>query len=255
MQIRNYGYLSSRIINKKPNDILREDYRKWYSHHLGRDIEMMVYGDWGYPVLLFPTTMGRYYEAKDFGLIESVRWFIDNRKIKIYCIDSIDRDSWYAKHLHPSIRVQNHMWYDRMVNEELVPWIQHECHVDKIGVGGCSFGGFQALNFAFRHPDRVAYLWSMGAKFDIRSFMGGYYDDNVYFNNPPDYIPNAHHDHFYRMKIVLGTSEYDFCKPDNYRMSEILNRKGIDHWLDVRPWGEHDWPVWREMFPHYLSMV
>lgn len=57
------------------------------------------------------------------------------------------------------------------------------------------------------------------------------------------------------LNIVLGTAEYDFCKGANYQMSEILNNKGIRHWLDVRPHGTHDWPVWREMFPHYLSVM
>lgn len=234
---------------------MHEEYRRFYSHNLGRDIELLVYGNWGYPVLLFPTTMGRYYEYKNFNFIETARWFVETGKIKLICVDSIDRDSWYARHLHPGTRVYNHILYDRFLSEELVPSIQRECSVGKIGVAGCSFGGFQALNFAFRHPDQVAYMFSMGAAFDIRSFMHGHYDENVYFNNPPDYIPNAHNDHFYHMKIVLGTSEYDFCRPENHRMSDILNRKGIPHWLDVRPWGEHDWPIWREMFPHYLSLI
>lgn len=234
---------------------MQEQYSKWYSHHLGRDIEMLVFGHWGYPVLLFPTSFGRYYQNKDFGLIESVRWFVENGKIRIYCIDSIDTDSWYAKHLHPSVRIRNHIWYDKMLHEELLPRMQREGSVHKIAVGGCSFGGYHALNFAFRHPDVVSHLWTMGAAFDIRSFLDGYYDDNVYFNNPPDYMPNAHNDEFYRMKIVLGTSKDDFCKESNIQMSHILNRKGMQHWLDIRPWGAHDWPVWKEQFPHYVSVM
>jgi esterase/lipase superfamily enzyme len=95
----------------------------------------------------------------------------------------------------------------------------------------------------------------MGAAFDIRQFMDGYSDDNIYYNNPPDYMPNAQNEHFHYMNIVLGTAEHDFCKGSNFQMADILHRKGIKHWLDVRPFGSHDWPVWREMFPHYLSLV
>jgi len=234
---------------------LHEEYRSYYSHHLGRNIEMLVYGNWGYPILVFPTTMGRFYEARDFKLTDAVSGHINAGRVKLYCIDSIDRDSWYGKHLHPGSRIWNHVLYDKFLCEELVPYIQRETSTGKIGVAGCSFGGFQALNFAFRHPDQVGHLFSMGAAFDIRSFMSGYYDDNVYLNNPPDYIPNAHNDEFYRMNIVLGTSEHDFCKGSNFQMSGILNRKNIPHWLDVVPWGEHDWPVWRSMFPRYLDMI
>ncbi|MBD2704126.1 esterase family protein [Spirosoma sp. BT702] len=234
---------------------MQEDYRKWYSHHLGRDIEMLVYGNWGYPVLMFPTSMGHYYEYKDFGLIDTARWFVETGKVKLYCIDSIDKDSWYAKHLHPGTRIWNHVLYDKFLHEELVPGMQRECNVQKIGVSGASFGGYHALNYAFRHPEQVGHLLTMGAAFNIKSFLGGYYDDNVYYNNPPDFMPNAQNDEFHHMNIVLGTSEYDFCKPDNYQMSGILSYKGIRHQLDVTPWGNHDWPVWKDQFPRYLSKI
>ena len=218
-------------------------------------MEMLVLGDYGYPVLIFPTSNGRYFEARDFKLTESVQWFVDNRLIKLFCIDSGDKWSWYAKHLHPAVRVHNHNLYDRMLAEELVPRILHECQVDKIGVAGCSLGGYQALNYAFRHPDQVAHLFSMGASFDIKQFIDGHYDEQTYFHNPPDYMPDAQNEHFYRMNIILGTAEHDFCKEDNYQMSAILSRKGIPHRLDVKPNGTHDWPVWREMFPEYVATI
>ena len=234
---------------------MHQEHRQWYSYQLGRHIDLLVFGNWGYPVLIFPTTMGRYYEANDFKLTESARHFVETGKVKLICVDSIDRDSWYAKHLHPGTRIWNHVLYDRFLSQELVPGIQRECNVQKIGVAGCSFGGFQALNFAFRHPEQVGHLFSMGAAFDIRSFLRGYYDDNVYYNNPPDYIPNAQNPEFYNMNIVLGTSAHDFCRGSNEQMSGILRAKNINHWLDIKPWGEHDWPVWRDQFPNYLAMI
>ncbi|MBC7893630.1 MAG: esterase family protein [Sphingobacteriaceae bacterium] len=235
---------------------MEERYIRYYSHHLGRDNEMLTYGHWGHPVIIFPTTMGRFHEAKDFRLIESVYWHLTNGVAKVYCPDSIDKDSWYAKHLHPSVRILNHNLYDRFLAEELVPFIQKECNVEKVAVAGCSFGGFHAANFAFRHPELVSHVFAMGAAFDIRSFMDGYYDDNVYFNNPPDYLPNATNPALWQMKCIkLGTAEHDFCKSDNYRMSGILSRKNILHDLDDRPFGNHDWPIWREMFPAYLSSL
>jgi esterase/lipase superfamily enzyme len=234
---------------------VHESYHKTYSPALGRDIEYLVFGHWGYPFILFPTSMGRYYENKDFKLVESARHFVESGKIKLYCIDSIDADSWYAKHLHPGQRVYHHALYDRMLHEEFVPRIRSECQVDKIGVAGCSFGGYHALNFAFRHPEQVAYLFSMGGAFDIKQHLNGHYDEQVYFHCPPDFIPDAQSPHFHDMKIVLGTSEHDFCKGENEWMSHLLHAKGIAHWLDIRPYADHDWPIWREMFPDYLSRV
>lgn len=51
---------------------------------------MLVYGHAGYPVIIFPTTMGRYHESKDFGLIDTASWFVEQGLIQLYCPDSID---------------------------------------------------------------------------------------------------------------------------------------------------------------------
>lgn len=216
---------------------------------------MLVFGTWGYPVVIFPTSGGHDNEARDFKLIEAARPLVEAGRVKLFCIDSIDAHSWYAKHLSPDVRVRNHIFYDKFLSEELVPALQKECNVDKIGVAGCSFGGFHALNFAFRHPNQVAHLFTMGAAFDIRQFLSGYHDDNVYYNNPPEYIPGAQSEHFQWMNIILGTAEHDFCKPSTFDMARILSEKGIPYKLDVKPFGNHDWPVWREMFPQYLDTI
>jgi esterase/lipase superfamily enzyme len=67
-----------------------EHLHRWYSPKLSRDIEVLAFGHRGYPVILFPTSMGRFYENKDFKLIESANWYLDNGFIKIYCPDGID---------------------------------------------------------------------------------------------------------------------------------------------------------------------
>ncbi len=124
-----------------------------------------------------------------------------------------------------------------------------------VAVAGCSFGGYHAANFAFRHPELVSYLFSMSGLFDIRSRTDGHYDDNVYFNNPMDYMPDNAHPDLWRMGIVLGAAETDVSRGQNEQFSGILQQKSIQHWLDVRPNSVHDWPVWREMLPHYLSLL
>ncbi len=234
---------------------MEENHIKYYSHHLGKEIDLLVFGNWGYPILLFPTTLGRYYQAKDMGLINAIEGLVNTGRFKVYCIDSIDSESWYAKHLEPQFRILNHVQYDHFISSELVPFIKKECNVDKIGVSGCSFGGFHAINFGFKHPDLVAYIISMSGAFDIKIFMDGYYDDNVYFNNPIDFIKNGEGWRFRHMKIVLGTSEWDICLESNLKLSDILNKQGIDHWLDIRGWEKHDWPLWNNMFPDYLNKL
>ena len=232
-----------------------EHYHRWHSPSLNREIELLSFGTRGYPVLLFPTSMGRFTENKDFKLIDSVGWFINEGLVKIFCPDGIDSMSWYNKSIHPSQRVMNHIWYDQYLLTEVVPLMQRETGVSRIATAGCSFGGYHATNFGFRHPDVTKYIFNMGAAFDIKDQMDGYYDDNVYFNNPPDFIQNSDNPWFKDMFVILGTGTNDMCWDANERMASVLRSKGINHWLDVRQNAPHDWPAWREMFPHYLSMI
>jgi esterase/lipase superfamily enzyme len=234
---------------------MHEQYHRWYSPSLSRDIEVLAFGTRGYPIMLFPTSMGHYYENKDFKLIDSVAWFVEEGLVKIYCPDGIDSSSWYNKGIHPAQRVTNHMWYDNFLLTELVPLMQRETGVGRIATAGCSFGGYHATNFAFKHPEVVKYVFNMGAAFDIKDQLDGYYDDNVYFNNPPDFISNAENRYYNDMFVVLGTGTHDMCWSANEHMASIFRHKGIHHWLDVRHNAPHDWPAWREMFPHYLSLI
>lgn len=232
-----------------------EKYHKWYSQNLGFDVEMLVFGDRGYPVILFPTSNGRYYQNKDIGLIESVRWFIDEGLVKIYCPDTFDWLTWYNKGVHPAERARNYEWYDKMLYYELAPWAMHETGVGKVATAGCSFGGYHAANFALKHPEKAGHLFSMSGAFDMKQFMDGYYDDNLFYNNPIDYLPGSNNWALWQMNIILGTGDHDICKGYNIDLSNIMKHKNINHWLDIRPNSNHDWPVWKQMFPHYLSTI
>jgi esterase/lipase superfamily enzyme len=233
----------------------QEEYHKWHSTVIGRDFEMLVFGHGGYPLILFPTSKGSYYQNKDQGLIETAHWFLENGKVKIYCPDSLDALSWYDKSIPPSARAWNHTLYDRLVLEEILPRAMQETGHNRVALAGCSFGGYHAANFAFRHPAVAGYCFSMSGIFDIRSFTDGYYDDNVYFNNPVDFIPGATDPALWNLSIVLGTGDRDICRGENEWMSRLLSAKDIPHFLDIRTDRDHDWPVWKEMFPYYLSLL
>ena len=220
---------------------------------------MLVFGHAGYPIILFPTSKGHYSQNKDFGLVGSVSYLIDSGRLKIYCPDGVDEMSWYNYGIHPADRVKTHMAYENVILQDVVDLAIRETGYPSVGVAGCSFGAYHAANTAFRHPDKVQNLITMGGAFDIKQFIYGYYDDNCYFNNPPDYLPGMI-DQWYlekisRMGIILGTGSNDMCLSENKRLSAILEAKGIGHWLDVRPDGGHDWPWWNSVFPVYVSQI
>jgi esterase/lipase superfamily enzyme len=234
---------------------MTERYLQHHSHSLGRTIDMLAFGHSGIPVVLFPTSMGKYYQNKDFKMLEAASWFIDQGLVRIYCPDSVDSESWYNRAAHPAERVRRHQQYDAYLRYELMPFIYSECGQQRAIFAGASFGAYHAMNFAFRYPYMASHVLNMGGAYDIRMQLRGYYDDNCYYNNPPDFIPNLNDANIYNLSVVLGVGDMDFCLGANQRMSQILSAKGISHWLDIRAGATHDWPIWRDMFPHYLSEV
>lgn len=234
---------------------MQEEHLKWFSPVLGQETDMLTFGHAGRPVVIFPTSMGKYYQNRDFKLIDSVSWFVKNGLVKIYCPDSVDEHSFYEEMVHPAERIRRHTIYDRFILEEVVQRASDETGQHKVTVAGCSFGGYQAINFAFRHPDRVCNVFSMGGAFDITNHLDGYYDEHVYYNNPVDFLGGLQDEQLWKMGIILGVGEHDFCLPQNHRLAEIMSRKGMSYWLDIRPGMPHDWPAWREMLPTYLGRM
>jgi esterase/lipase superfamily enzyme len=120
---------------------------------------------------------------------------------------------------------------------------------------GCSFGGYHAANFGLRHPDITQAILSMSGIFDISSFTDGYLDDTVYYNNPMAFLRDDNHPDLWNLKLTLGTTWADSCLEQNQRLGGILEQKKIPHWLDIRGDQPHDWPIWKQMFPHYISTL
>lgn len=220
---------------------------------------MLVFGTTGYPLIIFPTSKARYYQAKDFGLINAISSFINSGKIKVYCPDSLDNESWYNQTIHPAERAKNHILYEHLILRDVIDYAIAETGIKKVALSGCSFGGYHAANIAFKHPDKVGYLITLSGALNIKRLLDGYYDDNIYFNNPPDYLPNLNDewylDRIKRMGIILGVGDNDICLDENLVLSDILNLKQISHWLDVRKNGGHDWKYWKEMLVEYLSKL
>ena len=50
---------------------MKEEYFKWYSPHLHRDVQMLAFGHAGYPVVLYPTSMGSLLVALGHPQLDS----------------------------------------------------------------------------------------------------------------------------------------------------------------------------------------
>jgi esterase/lipase superfamily enzyme len=236
---------------------MNREYHKWYSENLGRDMELLVHGYGGTPALVFPTSMGKYFEYEDRGMTEALRGKLESGTLQLFCVDSVDGESWYNKSAHPRVRIARHMQYEYYVLQEVVPFVRGKNNNGGILTTGCSFGAYHAMNFALRHPQVVAKCITMGGAFDIKQFLDGYYDEDCYFHSPADYMQNmsdpeylkAFRSNFY----LLVTGEHDMCWDKNESFARILSSKQVPHHLYV--WGDrtgHDWPWWQKMAQAYL---
>ena len=231
---------------------MRRDYHNWYSSRLDRHMELLSYGHAGTPLLVFPTSRSRFFEYENSGMIHVLAPKIDAGSLYVFCVDTVDSESWYNRSIHPHDRVLRQSAYENYILFEVVPLMKGTSGAAQIWTTGCSLGGYQAFNFAMRHPDVTSSCVAMSGAFDMRSFMDGYFDQDFYYNNPVDYLPNMNDpwflDRYKAMKIVLAAGDCDISLGESYRMADILSRKNIPRWLDVWTGGErHDWPLWQRM--------
>src|SRR5258705_11507917 len=236
---------------------MNERHLRWSSPSLSRKLEMLAFGNGdGLLLIIFPTSFGRYYQNKDFGLVGSVSAFVDTGKVTVYCPDGIDLESFENKSIHPADRMRTPNAYENVIVRDVFDLARRECSCQRVAVCGASLGAYHAANIAFRHPDAVSHLISLSGSFDISSFFDGYHDDNIYFNSPYEYLPNTTDPWKYNhMSIIIGTGEWDNTRHESYRVSGILNSKGIKHWLDDGKWRGHDWNYCGHMLTHYFSRL
>lgn len=231
------------------------EYGQWWSNSLGRNMEFLWFGKFGRPVLMFPTSSGRFYENEDFHLTDSVADKVDAGEIQLVLIDAVNDESWYNKGVHPAVRAARHVQYDNYLRHELTPYIFNRAQRGDLAVYGASFGAYHASNFAARYPDVVSRAICFSGVYDIHSFTDGYWDDNCYFHCPTAFIPNMDGEtagRLARTEWVIATGEGDSLVQKNRDFSQLLWSKGVAHHFELWPGFGHDWPWWREHLRRFV---
>ena len=236
---------------------MNREYHRSYSQALNRDMELLVFGHHGARVLVFPTSMGRFYDWEDRGMIAALAEHLEKGWIQLYCVDSLDAESWYASWAEPGGRALRHVQYENYILNEVLP-LSHEKNQDPyLIVTGASFGAYHAVNFSFRHPEFVNRVIGMSGWYDIKRWTGGYSDDNVYFNNPCDFMQHEQDptrlEQLRSMDIILATGRDDSGCANNEYLSDILWGKNIWHALRLWDGWAHDWPWWHQMIRMYIG--
>jgi len=235
-----------------------------WSPAIGAAGSVLGFGHWGRPVVVFPSEAGRPSDFESNGMIGVVADLVEAGRVKLYCVDSFDTQSWSDTSIPLEERARRHGAYESWITEQVVPWIRDDCggRTDLVGTG-CSLGAFHAANFTLKHGHLLPSALCLSGSYDPGTWSGwGERGDAVYFNNPVDYVGNLHGDHlnWLRSQVYLllvcgqGMWEDTTGSLDGTRtLAAKLAEKGIPHDLDL--WGHdsaHDWPWWRRQFAHHL---
>jgi esterase/lipase superfamily enzyme len=225
---------------------------KQWSHALSREMEILRFGVQGMPVLVFPTSMGRFYQWEDFGLVGELGGRIEEGRLQLWCVDSVDGESWYAGHRPPSERVRRHLEYEAYLVDEVLPAVP-----EPPVTAGASFGAYHAVILCLRYPERFRGWIALSGVYDTSRWLDGHQDDLTYYTNPLAFLPGLHDDRFLaplrRMDFkVVATGSEDPNVRDCVTLAEDLRDKAVDARLDLWPGWQHDWPYWKEMMRTYV---
>ncbi len=238
-------------------------YENIYSPAVGRELQVLAFGHYGAPLIAFPSGGGQFYDFENNGMVNAIAHLIEAGKLKVYCPEGIDRESWLNQGSDPHWRGVRHNAYQDFIVSNLVPAIRVDCHSDdiRIAVTGASLGAYHAANFALKFPHIFHYALCLSGRYDLEALSGSSGSQEVYFNNPMAYVANLHGEaldhvrHNTHLALVCGQGAWEGkCLRDTHRLADLLAEKGISHERDI--WGhdvEHHWYWWRRQIVHHLG--
>ena len=240
---------------------MKRELTSWFSPALNKEMPIAVYGDYGFALLLVPTAAADYLEYERFQLMDHITQFIDNGKVKVFSIDSINNESWLNNNMDPRHKAIRHQQWNDYVFNEVIPFIRNKTSNETpIITCGASFGALHSMNLFLKRPDIINGVIAMSGVYDLSEYTKGYFDDDVYFNSPMHYMPNLNDHNILEqirnskhIHILTGSGSYEDPSSSG-KFAKILYDKGI--WYDLDIWGPewpHDWNTWRAMLPHYLG--
>ena len=221
-------------------------------------MELLQFGHAGDAYIVFPTSIGAFFEYEDRGMIAALADKIEGGNLQLFCVSTDDDETFYGKHLHPRVRIDRYLAWERYLLEELVPFAANSSGRPRRSASPAAASApitRSSWRCGIRTSSRRASPWAAPSTSSASStattirtrtcsarrwFLPGLAD--------PWFL-----DRHRRNKWVLVTGERDICRADTEQAAALLGSKGIPHSLHV--WGngsEHDWPEWRRMASAYI---
>lgn len=226
-------------------------------------MELLIFGHAGAKTLVLPTREGRFYDYENWRLVSALAEPIEAGLLQLFCVDSVDNESFYCRCAPPWARIWRHKQYENYLLNEVVPLMRSRAHDPFLIAHGCSIGAYHAMTLALRHPGLFGKVVALSGRYDLTRQFGifpdlfdGYYDEDIYFHMPTHFLPRLNDwsklDALRRMEITLAVGEDDPFRLSAEELSEQLREKGVWHSLAIWQGEAHRASFWRQMVRCYL---
>ena len=235
-----------------------------YSNCLERDMTIRVYGHYGRTFLVFPCQNGQSDDYQLNGMIDHLKPYIEEGKIKLICVDAIDFETFsnqYNSYEHRAYMQEQYYYY---VINEVLPLIYKENNGFTLPiVTGCSMGASQAAIMFFRRPDLFGGILALSGCYDMSYFWSWWVNEHVYNNSPALFLENMDINHHYinlynqkKMVFCVGQGNYEYYVDWSFfKLRKSIERLGIKAIMDV--WGndvDHHWYWWKKQYDYFLPL-
>ena len=215
-------------------------------------MEMLWFGHAGRPMIWFPTSVGRFYQNEDFGLVGAVADLVEGGAIQVAAWTASTPRASTRRASHPAERIRRHDQYDRYLHDEVVPFVRGKARTGrpKSRRSAPPSAPTTRSTSGSAIPDSCDKVVGFSGKYDIHSFLDGYWDELCYFHCPTAYVPNMDRRvgrQALAMDICIVTGETDNILAGSTDMIRDPRREG--HPPPRRHLGRaygHDWPWWKE---------
>lgn len=233
---------------------------RWFSDRVQTEVNLVRWGTFGRPVLIFPTAGGDAEEVERHGLIDACAPLIDSGRVKLYSIDSIAGQAMMNKPGSPQHRLWVLNQFHDCIRREVVPAIHSDLGGQPLGIiaSGASIGAFNAVAMLCRYPDVFSAAIGMSGSYAIERFYERPWTKDLYFSAPLQFLPGLDGwqlDLLRERYAIMASGEGEWEDVgESWTMANALGAKGIPNRVDN--WGaqwDHQWPTWWRMLPQYLD--
>ena len=68
-----------------------------------------MFGHGGRPMIVFPTSMGAFFEYEDRGMVGALAGKLEHGALQLFCVSTVDAETFYARHRPPRARIERYL--------------------------------------------------------------------------------------------------------------------------------------------------